>query len=161
MFVTYKPEDGSAEAQTWEFDSRKVRASRAEMIEKRAGENWEAWLMGVQQGNMRARRVLLWHLMSMPHPTMKFEDTPDFYAGELEVQHTKAELTAMRDRITSAGLPEDQVAQVLMAIDLEIAGAPEGGSEREGKALSKSGASATSSRSPKSSESARGSNESG
>lgn len=67
----------------------------------------------------------------------------------------------MRDRITAAGLPEDQVAQVLMAIDLEMSDAPEGGTDSEGKALSKSGASATSSRSPKSSASARGSNESG
>lgn len=157
MFVTYTPEDQSDQAQSWEFDPRKIRASRAEMIEKRAGENWETWLMQVQQGNMRARRVLLWHLLSMPHPGMRYEDTPDFYAGELEIQHTKAELADMRARITSAGLPEDQVAQILMAIDLEMAEAPEGDG---GKAPSKNGASATSGRSPKSSASPHGTNES-
>jgi hypothetical protein len=157
MFVTYNPEDGSTEPLTWEFDPRKIRASRAEMIEKRAGENWETWLMGVQQGNMHARRVLLWHLLSMPHPGMRYEDTPDFYAGELEIQHTKTELGQMRDRIVAAGLPEDQAAQVLMAIDLEMAEAPEGDS---GKAPSKSAASNTSGRSPKSSASPRGTSES-
>lgn len=156
MLVTYRPEESDTEPQTWEFDARKVRASRAEMIERRAGENWETWLMGVQQGSMRARRVLLWHLLSMPHPGMRFEDTPDFYAGELEVQHTKAELSQMRERITKAGLPEDQAAQVLMAIDLEMAEAPEGVDDG-GKAPSKNGDSTTRSPSQKSSASARGS----
>ncbi|MGI5293273.1 hypothetical protein ACQEVF_59550 [Nonomuraea polychroma] len=159
MIVTYRPEDGN-EPQTWEFDPRKIRASRAEMIEKRAGENWETWLMQVQQGNMRARRVLLWHLMSIPHPGMRYEDTPDFYAGELEVQHTAAELGEMKDRILKAGLPEDQVAQVLMVIDMEMAQAPDADKTITGKVLSKSGASATRSRSARSSESAHGSSES-
>lgn len=157
MIVTYRPEDGG-EPQTWEFDPSRVRASRAEMIEKRAGENWEAWLMQVQQGNMRARRVLLWHLMSMPHPTMRFEDTPDFYAGELEIQHTRGELSEMRDRIVKAGLPDDQVAQVLMALDLEMASAPES-AEAGGKAPSKNGASSTRSSSRRSSASAPGSSD--
>lgn len=156
MFVTYKPEDGT-EAQTWEFDPRKVRASRAEMIEKRAGENWETWLMQVQQGSMRARRVLLWHLMSMPHPGMRYEDTPDFYAGELEIQHSAAELADMRERIVKAGLPEDQTAQVLMAIDVEIASAPDADKTITGKVLSKNDGSPTRSRSPKSSASVPGS----
>ena len=151
MIVTYHPEGGAPES--WEFDPRKVRASRAEMIEKRAGESWESWLMQVQQGSMRARRVLLWHLMSMPHTTMRFEDTPDFYAGEVEVKHTAAELAEMRARVTSAGLPEDQLAQVLAVIDMEMAAAP----EAEGKAPSKSGDSSTSSSSRKSSTSAHGS----
>jgi hypothetical protein len=153
MIITYRPEDGTELA--WEFDPTRVRASRAEMIEKRAGESWEAWLMGVQQGNMRARRVLLWHLMSMPHPGMRYEDTPDFYAGELEVKHTRAELAEMRDRVVKAGLPDEQVAQVLAVIDMEMAAAP--GAEAEGKAPSPNGASTTSGRSPRSSASARGS----
>lgn len=173
MFVTYRPE-GSDAPQTWEWEPRKVRASRAEMIEKRAGENWEAWLMGVQQGNMRARRVLLWHLMSMPHPTMKFEDTPDFYAGELEIQHSAAELVEMRERIVKAGMADDaQAAQILMAIDLELEETRERETARrldaidpewvapepEGKAPLRSAASNTRSRSPKSSASVPGSNE--
>lgn len=147
MIVTYAPE--GHEPQSWEFDPGKVRASRAEMIERRAGESWETWLMQVQQGSMRARRVLLWHLMSQTHPTLRYEDAPDFMAGELTIQHTRAELAEMRERIAAAGLPDDQASQVIMAIDLEMSKAPEGG-EGEGKAPSKSSASATSGRSRKS-----------
>jgi hypothetical protein len=155
MIVIYRPEDG--EEQRWVFDPRRVRASRAEMIERRADENWDVWLQSVQSGNMRARRVLLWHLMSMPHPTMRYEDTPDFYAGELEIQHSVAELTEYRDRVVKAGLPEVQTAQLLAVMDAELAEAREreaalnSAAEPEGKALSKSGANATSGRSQKSS----------
>lgn len=139
MFVTYKPED--AAEQRWEFDPRKVRASRAEMIEKRSGENWDNWLVAVQSGQMRARRVLLWHLMSLDHPTLRFEDTPDFYAGELEIEHSVAELTEIRDKVVKANLPAEQREQVMLALDGEITAAMErqGLAEPEGKARSKSG----------------------
>ncbi|MGW4476809.1 hypothetical protein ACWENQ_44760 [Nonomuraea sp. NPDC004354] len=171
MFVTYKPEDGSTEAQTWVFDPSRVRASRAEMIEKRAGENWDMWLQSVQQGNMRARRVLLWHLMSLPHPGMRYEDTPDFFAGELEVQHSAAELAEMRERVAKTKLPDDQAAQILAVLDAELEAARERETqtrldlidrqlaEAEGKAPSKSGDAGTRSPSRKSSASDRGSSE--
>jgi hypothetical protein len=165
MYVTYAPE--GEEAQRWEFDPRKVRASRAEMIERRAGQNWDVWLQSVQSGNMKARRVLLWHLMSMPHPTMRFEDTPDFLAGEVEISHSVAELVEMRERTVKAGLPEEQIAPALAAIDFELEEARQrAAADRrviqgealdvaegapEGKAHSKNGDSSTRSRSPKSS----------
>ncbi|MFC7380894.1 hypothetical protein [Sphaerisporangium rhizosphaerae] len=138
MFVTYKPEDG--DEQRWEFNPKRVRASKAEMIEKRAGENWDAWLASLQSGNMRARRVLLWHLLTVDHPTFRWEDVPDFYASELMVEHSVAELTEIRDRVTKAKLPADQVDQILSALDGEIASAMEREqvSEPAGKARSKS-----------------------
>ncbi|GGS87673.1 hypothetical protein GCM10010156_52740 [Planobispora rosea] len=143
MFVTYRPEDGAE--QKWIFDPRRVRASQAEAIEKRAGEPWDAWLVAVQAGNMRARRVLLWHLLRLDHPALKFEDVPDFYAGELVVEHSVAELTEIRGRVTKAPLPAAQREQVLAAIDTALGEAREREqtTEPEGKALSPSGANAT------------------
>ncbi|GIH98090.1 hypothetical protein [Planobispora takensis] len=143
MFVTYRPEDGTE--QRWTFDPGRVRASQAEAIEKRAGEPWDAWLFAVQAGNMRARRVLLWHLLRLDHPALKFEDTPDFYAGELVVEHSVAELTEIRGRVAKATLPAVQRDQVLAALDTALAEARqrEQGTEPEGKARSLSAASAT------------------
>lgn len=140
MFVTYQPEDG--DERRWTFDPKRVRASKAEMIEKRSGENWDAWLVSVQAGNMRARRVLLWHLLTLEHHGMRFEDTPDFYAGELVVEHSVAELLDMKDRIMKASIPDEQREQITAALDVEIADAMlrEGQDEPEGKAPSKSDA---------------------
>ncbi len=138
MFVTYRPEDG--DERRWTFDPKRVRASKAEMIEKRAGENWDAWLVSVQAGNIRARRVLLWHLLTLEHHGMRFEDTPDFYAGELVIEHSVSELLDMKDRIMKASLPDEQRDQVVAALDIEIADAMlrEGQVEPEGKVPSKS-----------------------
>lgn len=140
MFVTYRPEGG--EERRWVFDPKKVRASKAEMIEKRAGENWDAWLVSVQAGSMRARRVLLWHLLTLEHHGMRFEDTPDFYAGELVIEHSVSELLDIKDRVMKASIPAEQRDQIVAALDVEIADAMlrEGQAEPEGKALSKSDA---------------------
>lgn len=143
MFVTYRPQEG--DQRRWEFDPRKVRASKAEMIEKRFGEPWDAWQVAVQAGNMRARRVLLWHLLTVEHPTMRWEDTPDFLAGELLVQHSVAELREIRERIQKASVDDDRREQIMAALDTEIteAMAREEITEPEGKALSKPDENAT------------------
>lgn len=144
MIVIYQPENG--DEQRWEFDPRKVPASKAEMIERRAGESWEAWLGAVQSGSIRARRVLLWHLLTIRHYGLRWEDVPDFMAGELVVQNTLDELTAMRNRAAKAKLPADQRAQVMTALDLAITEATERDPEPEGKALSQTYANDTPSR---------------
>ena len=145
MYVTYRPEDG--EEQRWKFDPDKVRASKAEMIEKRFGENWDAWKVAVQQGNMRARRVLLWHLLTLAHSGLRFEDTPDFFAGEMLVEHSVDELRDIRDRVEKRAPGGDTRDQVLAALDVEITEAmarEEGaGVEPEGKAPSSGDANAT------------------
>lgn len=148
MFVTYSPEGG--DVQRWAFNPKRVRAAKAEMIEKRAGVNWDAWLVAVQSGNMRARRVLLWHLMTVEHPTMRWEDVPDFYAGEVLVEHSAAELVEIRAKVAGAALPADQRETILAALDGEIAAATAREVEPEGKARSESAASDTPSPSPKS-----------
>ncbi len=144
MIVTYAPEGGAA--QRWEFNPQRVRASEAEAIEKRAGETWDAWLVGVQSGSMKARRVLLWHMLRRDHPTVRYEDVPDFYAGEVLVEHTSAELTEMRDRVAKANIPADQREQALTALDVALTEAMSREAdepEPEGKARSRRAASGT------------------
>ncbi|GIH29096.1 hypothetical protein Aph01nite_74060 [Acrocarpospora phusangensis] len=146
MYITYTPEE-TGQAQRWTFDPTKIRASEAEIIEKRYGQNWDAWQAAVQSGNMRARRVLLWHLLKREHLSLRWEDTPDFLAGEVLVEHSVAELQAIRDRVAKANLPDDQREQIFTALDAEItdamAKAEARDEEPEGKAPSKSAASAT------------------
>ncbi|WIM97707.1 hypothetical protein ACTOB_001255 [Actinoplanes oblitus] len=135
MFVTYSPEDG--DQQRWEFNPDRVRQSKAEMIEKRYGANWDQFRAGVQSGDSRARRVLLWHLMSMEHPAMRIEDVPDFCMGELKVEHSRGELVMLRDRLAKANIPESDREQMLTALDIEITDAMASEAD-EGKATSNS-----------------------
>lgn len=120
MYVIYQPEGG--DLQTWEFDPARVRSQRAIQIEKHAGKTWEEWLAAVQTGQMRARRVLLWHLTSTDHPTLRWEDTPDFYAGELEVHHSPDELREMIRQAKKAShtIPEDQYTIAMAALEREL-----------------------------------------
>lgn len=124
MLVNYMPEDG--DHQSWEFDPRRVRASEAVMIQKRFGGTWEEFRAAVLQGDVEARRVLLWHLIRRTHHTLRFEDTPDFYTAELIVQATRTELLEMRAALVSnRGVPDDQREIMLSAIDVEIERAPD------------------------------------
>lgn len=140
MFVTYKPEGN--DPQIWEFDPNKVRASQAEMVEKRYGQPWDVFLRDLIKGSMLARRVLLWHLTRLSHHMLRFEDTPDFYAAELTVEYSREELQALRDEAEkSKAITDDERTAALAALDEEIAKAPTG--VDEGKALSGNGSPAT------------------
>lgn len=140
MFVTYQPSDG--ERQRWEWDPDRVRQSEAEMVEKRYGKTWDQFKAGVMSGDSKARRVLLWHLLRREHHTLRYEDTPDFYVGELVVEFSTGEIAVMRDRIMKANIPDDEREQMLTALDIQMTDAIALESEM-GKARSKSGDSAT------------------
>lgn len=142
MFVTYKPESG--DVRKWTFDPGRVRASKAEMIEKRFGETWDQWRVAVQTGNIKARRVLLWHLLTIDHPTFRWEDTPDFYADELEIEYSVAELNEVRERVAKANLSAEEKEAFFAVFDTELTEAMAREEvEAEGKAHSPSGGSAT------------------
>lgn len=145
MFVTYRPEDGDEQA--WTFDPAKVRSSKAEMIEKRFGDSWDKWKVAVQSGSMRARRVLLWHLLTLQHHGLRFEDVPDFLAGELVVQHSASELRQIRATVVKAKVPDAEKETILASLDGEIEEQEQkeaaDGAEPEGKARSKRAANAT------------------
>ncbi len=121
MWVTYKAE-GSEQADRWPFDPATVKQSQAEMIEKRFGGTWDQFRQGVQAGNSKARRVLLWHLMrtAAGHHTLRYEDVPDFAMGDLVVEHSHSELLALRDRLEKAALDDDMREQARTALDIEI-----------------------------------------
>ncbi|MFD9706213.1 hypothetical protein [Lentzea sp. NPDC059081] len=121
MFVTYSPDDG--DVQQWEFAASEVTASQAEEVERAYGEPWDQFLVAVFSGGIRARRVLLWHLMRAEHPTLLYADTPDFKVGELECEFDKTELQQLRDK---AAQDKSLPAAVLAHIDAELATAPEG-----------------------------------
>lgn len=126
----------------WEFDPNKVRASQAEMVEKRYGQPWDVFLRDLIKGSMLARRVLLWHLTRLAHHTLRYEDTPDFYAAELTVEYSRAELEALRGETEkSKAISDEERATALAMLDEEIAKAPTG--VDEGKALSGNGSPAT------------------
>lgn len=118
MHITYSPEDG--DRQEWDFNPDRVRQSVAEVIERRFGGTWDEFKAGIQSGASRARRALLWHLLSLQHPTLRYEDTPDFFAGELKVQYSVTELTELRELTLKANLPEDKREMALSAIDFEM-----------------------------------------
>lgn len=143
MHVTYTPEGGTPTR--WEFRPDRVRQSEAELVEKRYGngKTWEQFCAEVQAGSIRARRVLLWHLMrtdpAKPHPTLRFEDTPDFYVGEVKVEHDVDELLAIRERVAQSEIGEGEREQALAMVDADIAAARARGEVPEGKAPSSSG----------------------
>lgn len=124
MFVTFKPENG--DAQQWEFNPRRVRAAQCVMIEKRYGKPWSVFTTHLMQGSMEARQVLLWHLIRLDHPSLRWEDTPDFYADELEVEFSRSELEELRAAVATArgSLTEAERADALATIDGEIEKAP-------------------------------------
>lgn len=117
MRVTYTP-DGENPT-VYDFDPDAVRASAAELIERRYADTYDKWRAAVVQGSIKARRVLLWHLIARTHHTLRYEDTPDFAAGELVVELTKAELTALRTKVEK--MNHESRDELLSALDMEIA----------------------------------------
>src|SRR5262245_30862834 len=99
MLVKYMPEDNPAEGWEKDFDPGKVRAGRAEMIERRYGARYAEWVKEIQAGEVKARRVLMWHLLSLTHPQMKLEDIPDFMFSELELDYSVSDLQKLRREV--------------------------------------------------------------
>jgi hypothetical protein len=107
MFVQWDPEDGS-DKQTWTFDPGDVTRKAATTMEKHYGGSWDQFLAGLQMGQMQARAVLLWHMMSLVHPKVKFEDIPDFRVRQLTVDMGVNELKDLWERAKRIKLTPDQ-----------------------------------------------------
>lgn len=121
MLVIYKPEDNPAEAREWEFDPNKVRRVRGEMIERRYGKRYSVWVAEIQAGEMSARAVLLWHLMNLDTPQFRWEDTPDFAFGELELDYSLGDLQRLRREVDESAMDDESKEGTLRRLDLEIA----------------------------------------
>jgi hypothetical protein len=137
MIVTYSP--AGEEPQVWTWSPGKVLAKDAESIEDSFEGTWDEFNVQLLQGRMRARRVLLWHLQSQDHPTIKLDDI-NFPAEALVLDMEPAELAEMRRGIeTTSGLSTSKRRQALALLDEEITKA--GGAP--GKARSRKSASST------------------
>lgn len=126
MLVKYMPEneDGTKrEGEGWEkeFQPMRVRAARAEMIERRYGARYSEWVTAIQAGEVKARRVLMWHLLSLDHPQLKMEDVPDFMFGELELDYSLADLQKLRKEVEDSSMDDQAKSETLERLDMEIA----------------------------------------
>ena len=121
MIVTYKPEHDPSQGWEKEFYPLRIKANRAEMIEKRYGQRFTTWVKEVQSGEARARRVLVWHLLSLDHPTFRMEDVPEFAFGELEVDYSLDDLQKLRKEMAESSANDADKEEILEQIDLEIA----------------------------------------
>lgn len=121
MIVTYKPEADPSQGWQREFYPMRIKNSRAEMIEKRYGQRFTAWVKEIQAGESKARRVLVWHLLSLEHPTFRMEDVPDFAFGELEVDYSLDDLQKLRKEIEDSSANDADKSEILEQLDMEIA----------------------------------------
>lgn len=120
MIVTYKPEN--AEPTKYKFRPNTIKASEAEMIEKRAGCSFEEWTQKVISGSATARRVLLWHCMRRDHPALRWEDTPDFAWSEVLIERELDELERFVAVIRETkALTEEEREAVLEEVEKEMA----------------------------------------
>ena len=133
MFLRFKPE-GQAE-QLLEFRPEKVLFARARIAEKvyskLCGERrtWEQFRAEALTGSIAARKVALWLALGDTHPTLRFEDTPDFAAGDLTLEYSKEELRQMRSGLESADLIEAEKQAQMKGLEQAIAEAPAGSDE--------------------------------
>jgi hypothetical protein len=118
MKVTYTP--AGDVKQVWDFKPALLRVAQAEMIESRSGLRYEQWVEAVFAGAAKARRVLLWHLLTLTHgAAIRVEDV-DFAVGELEIERDLAEARAFRVEIENWRGDLEVQRQGLAEIDAEI-----------------------------------------
>jgi len=127
MIVTYTPEDNPADKQTWDFNPKRLRVSQQTALEEQYHAPWADFYVAVLKDEARARRVLLWYLLTQVHPKLAFRDTPDFYQEELVVEQTSTELADMHDEAVAA-VPEHLRGQFEAVFAAQVAEAR----EREG-----------------------------
>jgi hypothetical protein len=128
MLVIWKPEDGS-EDQTWMFDPEDVPRKRATEIEKLySGGGYDQWVVALQAGEMEARAILLWYMMTQVHPKLQFKDLPDFRVRQLKTEMTVAELKDLWKRILRMKLDPDKMSDLKTAFEVSL----EDAAEREG-----------------------------
>ncbi len=125
MRLTYKPE-GHPE-QSWFFRPGKLPRSVARQLQTVYGKPWDVFVVEIQQGNIDARAVALWHCMRTDHPILKFDDLPDFLAEEVELEYEADELREMlaQAKANAAAIPADQREVALNRLASQLAEAEE------------------------------------
>jgi hypothetical protein len=106
MLVEWDPENGE-DKQTWQFDPKDVFRKDAALIEKHYGGSWDQWIQGLRIGEINARAVLLWYMLKLVHPKIRFDDVPDFRVRQLEVQMGVTELRELYEQAKKLKLDPD------------------------------------------------------
>jgi hypothetical protein len=137
MLVTFQPE-GQEKPSEWQFRPQEVMQSQAEMIEKRSGMSFPEWTEALGKGNSKARKVLLWHLMTRDGQPVRIEEIPDFRYADLKVDPSLDEMQDIRETVLSSkDISDEDRATALEAVDAQIkklTGKDEVGEEDLGKA---------------------------
>lgn len=121
--VTYT---GGDAPQHWLFDPDDVDFDEAERIETAMGttsrDTWDQFVAGVMDAKVRARRVLLWHLLRRTNPDypMPFSETPNAKMGQLTVELGTAEIATLANRIEAAPLTPAAKASALQRLTNEF-----------------------------------------
>lgn len=119
MILTYRPE-GQA-AQSWELQLGKLRCAETEAIERRTGMPYGSeFKEKLLQGQVLARRALLWTLLRRVHHTLRFEDV-DFADDELELAFDRDEWQRIHDELRdNPAIPDEDRAVRLAMVQAEI-----------------------------------------
>lgn len=112
MQITYSPDGGDSLVFT--YKARLLKASQAEILEKRTGWTLEQFDAKVKQGSTLARKALLWLFMIGKHPSLKFEDF-DFTVGDVEVQLDKSELAELLEGAEKMPLEDESLRPLYIA----------------------------------------------
>lgn len=139
MLLHYKP-DGVTEPATYEVNFKRVRRSEAIILEKQYGRTWAQFATDVMTGSVDALAALLWLVQRREHPTLRFDDLPDFYLEEVELDFSADEWRVMRDEARKSDDPQAAMAASVAEQMLAEAEAREAAAG-EGKASSSSEAS--------------------
>lgn len=127
MLVTWDPEDGS-EQQSWDFDPGDVPFSRVKQIEQHYGKGYDTWKVGLMSGEVFARGVLLWYMLTLVHPKLQFKDLPDFRVRQLTVTQGTRELLDLQKRVAKMRLSDEDRERFDLQFEVEMQEAM----EREG-----------------------------
>lgn len=121
MRLTYKPADGGE--QSWIFRPGKLPRTVCSQLQAVYGKPYDVFQAEVQQGNIDARAVALWHCMRSEHPLLKYDDLPDFLSDEVTVEYEADEMRQLlaETQAKSALLPADQRELALNSLRAELA----------------------------------------
>lgn len=132
MRVIYEPKNiADGDRQWWDFDPDAVYADEAELIEDHWGKPWDHFVVHVRGGSVKAKRLLLWHLMRGDHARQyaNLKDVPRFRTGEVFIEASPAELLEQKKVLDTPGvLTPEEHSQATAAFEIEYAAAL----EREG-----------------------------
>lgn len=124
MFLVYKPE-GQPE-QRWHFQPGRVRTGSMILLQKVTGLKYgQEFKQALLEGDVIARRALLWLHLRQDHPTIRVEDV-EFADDELLLVQDKDELVASIEQLENmTGIPEDERAAGLSMMRQQLLEAPD------------------------------------